>query len=103
MVYAGPLVAVVSQGMEVTGAEIVGVEVLVAYIDPGVAGFVIVTVLGFLSSVGYLARSYVGRVKQRLFGRGQAGADGDADGEACEAGNADDEGETGAPRTNTEP
>ena len=44
-------------------------DVLRAYIDPGVAGFVIVTVLGFISSIGYWARSHIARVKRRLFGR----------------------------------
>ena len=60
-----------------------GVEVLLAYIDPGVAGFVIVSVLGFISSIGYMARSYVGRVKRRLFGSSEACADGNADDEAA--------------------
>ena len=50
-------------------------EFLLAYIDPGVAGFVIVSILGFISSVGYLVRSYLGRVKRRLFGRGEADAE----------------------------
>ena len=61
----------------------VGVEVLRAYIDPGVAGFVIVSVLGFISSIGYMTRSYLGRVKRRLFGSGEARADGNADEEAA--------------------
>lgn len=60
-----------------------GVEVLLAYIDPGVAGFVIVSVLGFISSVGYLARSYVGRVKRRLFGNEESHAASNADDEAA--------------------
>ena len=51
------------------------VEVLRAYIDPGMAGFVIVTVLGFISSIGYMARDYLGRVKRRLFGSGETTAD----------------------------
>lgn len=56
------------QGMEPTFAATGYVEILQAYIDPGVAGFVIVTVLGFLSSIGYWARSHIARAKQRLFG-----------------------------------
>ena len=45
-----------------------GTEILQAYIGPGVAGFVIVTVLGFISSIGYRARSHIARAKRRLFG-----------------------------------
>ena len=97
---AWPLAAFAYKGAEFTSAAAGDVEVLLAYIDPGVAGFVIVAVLGFISSIGYLARSYVGRAKRWLFGRseagadadGEAGADGDAEGEAGADGNADDEG-----------
>lgn len=39
-------------------------------------------ILGFLSSIGYLARSYIGRVKRWLFGDGEADADSGTDGEA---------------------
>ena len=48
---------------------------LLGYIDPGVAGFVIVSILGFISSVGYLARSYLGKVKRKLLGRREADPD----------------------------
>ena len=58
-------------------------EILLAYIDPGAAGFIIVSVLGFISSIGYVARSYIGRVKRRLFGSGEACADGNTDGETA--------------------
>lgn len=34
-----------------------------AYVDPGSAGFIITTVLGFFAAVAYLARAYVGRLK----------------------------------------
>lgn len=69
------------------------VEVLQAYIDPGVAGFVIVTVLGFMSSIGYWARSHIGRMKRRLFGLGEADADDEVDGgDAPPDGGADGEG-----------
>lgn len=68
------LAAFAHQGAEIATAA-AGVEILWAYIDPGVAGFVIVAILGFLSSIGYLARSYIGRVKRWLFG----GSDADAD------------------------
>lgn len=67
------------------------VEILRAYIDPGVAGFVIVTVLGFISSVGYMAREYLGRAKRRLFGPGETTTDVGADGEASADGSDDDE------------
>ena len=77
-----PLAAFAHVGAEIT-PSIGGVEVLLAYIDPGVAGFVIVSVLGFISSIGYMARSYLGRVKRRLFGNGEACADGSADDEAA--------------------
>lgn len=75
-----PLAAFAHQGAEFASAA-AGVEVLWAYIDPGVAGFVIVAILGFLSSIGYLARSYIARVKRWLFGGGEADADVGADGE----------------------
>ena len=63
-----------------------------AYIDPGMAGFVIVTVLGFISSIGYMARDYLGRVKRRLFGSGETTSDVGLDDEAG-AGGGDDRGE----------
>jgi len=66
-----------SGGHEITSTATGQVEVFRAYIDPGVAGFVIVTVLGFISSVGYLARSYVGRMR-RLFRTDETSADDEA-------------------------
>ncbi len=42
------------------------VEVMVAYVDPGAAGFIIVSVLGFISAVGYTARAYIGRLKRMV-------------------------------------
>ena len=39
-----------------------------AYIDPGTAGFVVTTVLGFLAAGGYVVRGYLGRLKRRVFG-----------------------------------
>ena len=41
-------------------------ELLLAYVDPGSAGFIIVSVLGFLSAVGYTLRSAFGRLTARL-------------------------------------
>ena len=53
------------------------VDVLMAYVDPGAAGFVIVTVLGFFAAIGYTARAYLSRMKQMLFRRGSAAQDGE--------------------------
>ena len=41
-------------------------ELLLAYVDPGSAGFIIVSVLGFLSAVCYTLRNAVGRLTARL-------------------------------------
>lgn len=46
-------------------------ELLLAYVDPGSAGFVIVSVLGFLSAVGYTLRNAFGRLTARLPGGGR--------------------------------
>ena len=68
-----PLAALASDGTEaVTGAS-GRIEVLLAYIDPGAGGFIIVTVLGFISAAGYMARSYLARLKAMVF-RGGASA-----------------------------
>ena len=90
-VCAWPLAAFACGDPDVTSAAARDVEVLLAYIDPGVAGFVIVAVLGFISSMGYLARSYIARAKQWLFGRSEVGTDDGADGEATVDGDADSE------------
>ena len=45
---------------------------LFAYVDPGAAGFVIVTILGFLAAVGYTIRYRFAQLERRvrkLFGR----------------------------------
>ena len=52
-------------------------ELLLAYVDPGSAGFVIVSVLGFLSAVGYTLRNACGRLLARLRGGRRLGAAGD--------------------------
>ena len=41
-------------------------ELYLGYIDPGAAGFVVVTILGFLASVGYVARAALSSWKKRL-------------------------------------
>ncbi len=43
------------------------ITVILLYIDPGAAGFIIVSVLGFLSAAGYLARAYLIRMKRFVF------------------------------------
>ncbi len=43
------------------------VEVVLAYIDPGAAGFIIVSVLGFLAAAGYIVRAYFSRLKALVF------------------------------------
>ena len=53
------------------------VDVLMAYVDPGAAGFVIVTVLGFFAAIGYTARAYLSRMKQILFRRGSPAQEGE--------------------------
>ena len=52
-------------------------EVVLAYVDPGSAGFIITVVLGFLASFGYIARSWLRRVK-RLLVRGKRTDRGDS-------------------------
>ena len=42
------------------------IELMEAYVDPGAAGFIIVSVLGFISAVGYTARAYIGRLKRMV-------------------------------------
>ena len=58
-----------------------GASPLFAYVDPGAAGFVIVSILGFLTAVGYTIRYRFAQVKRRvrkLFGKSAAdGEDGD--------------------------
>ncbi len=39
-------------------------EVFLAYIDPGAAGFIVVSVLGFLAAIGYTARAYLSRIRR---------------------------------------
>lgn len=51
-----------------------------AYIDPGTAGFVITSVLGFLAAAGYVVRGWFGRLKRRVFGGGEPAEDGGGEG-----------------------
>ena len=57
-----------------------GVDVLMAYVDPGAAGFIIVTVLGFVSAIGYTARAYLGRLRRFVPGGGRRGRPDEGDG-----------------------
>ena len=41
-------------------------DLLLAYVDPGSAGFIITSVLGFLSAFGYTVRGAFGRLTARL-------------------------------------
>ena len=41
-------------------------ELLLAYVDPGSAGFIITSVLGFLSAFAYTVRGAFGRLTARL-------------------------------------
>ena len=53
------------------------VELTLAYVDPGAAGFVIVTVLRFFAAIGYTARAYLSRMKQMLFRSGSPAQEGE--------------------------
>ena len=81
IVLAWPTAAMAYYGPESAPAAFSGVEVLLAYIDPGVGGFIIVTVLGFISAAGYMARAYMARLKRAVFGRGRSD-----EGQDCENG-----------------
>lgn len=37
-----------------------------AYVDPGSAGFIIVSILSFLAAIGYVVRAFFSRLKDRL-------------------------------------
>ena len=60
-----------------------------AYVDPGAAGFVVTTVLGFLAASGYVVRGYLGRLKRRVFGGNTKAEDSD-DGPDVADGQTDD-------------
>ena len=83
---AWPLAALAYHGADAVPGAPARIAVLLAYIDPGAGGFIIVSVLGFISAVGYMARSYLARVKDAVFRRrrsagaaGGAGAGGEED------------------------
>ncbi len=62
-----PLAASAYEGPGAVTNSPAQLDVLLAYIDPGAGGFIIVTVLGFISAVGYMARSYLARLKAAVF------------------------------------
>ena len=50
-----------------------GASPMFAYVDPGSAGFIIVSVLGFLAAAGYTIRLHFAKLKSRVrkvFGKG---------------------------------
>ena len=53
----------------VIGFNAVRMILLLAYVDPGSAGFIVTTVLGVLAAGGYIARASLGRLKQWVFRR----------------------------------
>ena len=55
------------------GFRAVMMILLLAYVDPGSAGFIITTVLGVLAAGGYLARASLNRLKQWVFRRNNRG------------------------------
>ena len=59
-----PMAALAYDGAAAIPSTAGRVEVLLAYIDPGAAGFIIVSVLGFISAIGYTTRSYLSRLKR---------------------------------------
>ena len=53
-----------------------GASPMFAYVDPGSAGFIIVSVLGFLAAAGYTIRLHFAKLKsrvRRMFGKGSQG------------------------------
>ena len=69
MVLVQPHIALAHNDMGFTSRSPVQLEVMMAYVDPGAAGFIIVSVLGFISAVGYTARGYVGKLKRMVMRR----------------------------------
>ena len=66
-----PDAALAYDGADIAHRSSGATDVLMAYVDPGAAGFVIVTVLGFISAVGYTARAYLGRLLRLVPGAGR--------------------------------
>ena len=56
-----------------------------AYVDPGSAGFIITSVLGFLAAGGYIVRGYLIRLKHRVFHRSTKGGGGQRGSDSTDA------------------
>ena len=53
-----------------------GASPMFAYVDPGSAGFIIVSVLGFLAAAGYTIRMHFAKLRnsvRKMFGKGSQG------------------------------
>ncbi len=48
------------------GAVLTAPGVAHAYVDPGSAGFIIVSILSFLAAIGYVIRAFFSRLRERL-------------------------------------
>ena len=48
------------------GVVLTAPRVAHAYVDPGSAGFIIVSILSFLAAIGYVVRAFFSRLKERL-------------------------------------
>ena len=48
------------------GAVLTAPSVAHAYVDPGSAGFIIVSILSFLAAIGYVVRAFFSRLRERL-------------------------------------
>ena len=48
------------------GAVLIAPRVAHAYVDPGSAGFIIVSILSFLAAIGYVVRAFFSRLRERL-------------------------------------
>ena len=52
--------------MTAVGVVLAAPGVAHAYVDPGSAGFIIVTILSFLAAIGYVVRAFFSRLKEWL-------------------------------------
>ena len=48
------------------GVVLTAPRVAHAYVDPGSAGFIIVSILSFLAAIGYVVRAFFSRLRERL-------------------------------------
>ncbi len=49
--------------------------IILAYVDPGAAGFIVVSVLGFFAAIGYTIRSHFARLKALVFRSARNGSE----------------------------